>query len=314
MGPPQRTAHRAPRCRKAAKAALMSGSLPCLRNDELLPDRLRRCLHLPVLRLCVWKGRLHQRGNRRPLGHELTQQIKSLLPQSGAEKDHPGDVAARRLSNGASDVLHKADHRHRGLLRSRRERPCRSRAAEQREDVIATLEDCCCDHPELRASRAAWMQPNSSSLANGLPTAPHAHGAVANPGVRIGRNEYRGNAMAGRNQPAVQLQTLVLGIWTSRIKHAVPCTWSDRRNSSAGFERANRISKGLHHAAHGGSDRCIVVHDGNDGFAGHRILRCECMVGLGCREIQCWYRHCRWQRDRGHYGSNMNTYRFVLGS
>jgi hypothetical protein len=77
------------------------------------------------------------------------------------------------------------------------------------------------------------MQPNSSSLANGLPTAPHAHGAVANPGVRIGRNEYRGNAMAGRNQPAVQLQTLVLGIWTSRIKHAVPCTWSDRRNSSA---------------------------------------------------------------------------------
>jgi hypothetical protein len=53
--------------------------------------------------------------------------------------------------------------------------------------------------------------------------------AVANPGVRIGRNEYRGNAMAGRNQPAVQLQTLVLRIWTSRIKHAVPCTWSDRR-------------------------------------------------------------------------------------
>jgi hypothetical protein len=35
------------------------------------------------------------------------------------------------------------------------------------------------------------------------------------------------------------------------------------------------------------------------------------MVGLGCREIQCWHRHCRWQRDRGHYRSNMNTYRFV---
>lgn len=70
------------------KSGLNVAVVACLRNDELLPHRLRRSLHLPVLRLRVWKGRAHQRGNRRSLGHELTQQIKSLRPQSGAEKDH----------------------------------------------------------------------------------------------------------------------------------------------------------------------------------------------------------------------------------
>ena len=51
-----------------------------IENDELLPDRLRRGLHVSSLRLGIGSVRVHQHGNCRRLGHELAQQLQSLRP------------------------------------------------------------------------------------------------------------------------------------------------------------------------------------------------------------------------------------------
>jgi hypothetical protein len=51
-----------------------------IKNDELLSDRLCRCLQVPSFCLglsCVW---MDEYGDRCRLGHEVAQQLQSLLP------------------------------------------------------------------------------------------------------------------------------------------------------------------------------------------------------------------------------------------
>ena len=71
-----------------------------IENDELLPDRLRRGLHVSSLRLGFRSVRVHQHGNCCRLGHELAQQLQSLRPQHAGEKAHARDVAARPVEAG----------------------------------------------------------------------------------------------------------------------------------------------------------------------------------------------------------------------
>ena len=89
-----------------------------IENEELLPDRLRRGLHVASLRRGRRSVRVHERGNRRRLGHELPQQLQSLRPQHAAEKAHAGDVAARPVEAGDQALLDRVaaapeDDRHR---------------------------------------------------------------------------------------------------------------------------------------------------------------------------------------------------------
>jgi hypothetical protein len=63
-------------------------SLVNIDNNELLPDHLRRSLHVFLPRLCdrtVWA---REQGNRCHPGHELMQQIQPLSTQH-AEAQHP---------------------------------------------------------------------------------------------------------------------------------------------------------------------------------------------------------------------------------
>ena len=68
-----------------------------IENDELLPDRLRRGLHVSSLRLGFRTVRVHQHGNCRRLGHELAQQLQSLRPQHAGEKTTPVTLPPGRL-------------------------------------------------------------------------------------------------------------------------------------------------------------------------------------------------------------------------
>ena len=51
-----------------------------IENVELLPDRLSGRLHLASLPLGVRKVRVHEHGDCRRLGHQLTQQLQPLRP------------------------------------------------------------------------------------------------------------------------------------------------------------------------------------------------------------------------------------------
>ena len=89
-----------------------------IENDELLPDRLRRGLHVVSLRLGRRGVRVHEHANCCRLGHELAQQLQSLRPQHAAEKAHARDVAARPVEAGDEAVPDRVaaareDDRHR---------------------------------------------------------------------------------------------------------------------------------------------------------------------------------------------------------
>src|SRR6516225_12354957 len=73
-------------------------------DDELLPDRLRRALHLSALRLGVGGVRIDKHRNRSRGGHDLAQQLKSFRSQYAGEKDYAGDVAARPAEAGDEAV------------------------------------------------------------------------------------------------------------------------------------------------------------------------------------------------------------------
>src|SRR6516162_3762508 len=83
-------------------------------DDELLPDRLRRALHLSALRLGVGGVGIDKHRNRCRGGHELAQQLKSLRSQYAGEKDYAGDVAARPAEAGDEAVPDRvaAGHEH----------------------------------------------------------------------------------------------------------------------------------------------------------------------------------------------------------
>src|SRR5262249_57777405 len=61
-------------------------------DDELLPDRLRRALHLSALRLGIGGVRINKRRNRCRGGHELAQQLKSLPSPYAREKAYARDL------------------------------------------------------------------------------------------------------------------------------------------------------------------------------------------------------------------------------
>src|SRR5262249_53161410 len=123
-------------CEERASAALDERREGCLdvalalniESNELLPDRLRRRLHVSSLHLGIWSVRTYQNGNRGRSRHELAKQLQSLRSQHGAEKAHPGDVAARPVEARDEAVPHRIgsrreDDRHRGgcgLSRKRR--------------------------------------------------------------------------------------------------------------------------------------------------------------------------------------------------
>ena len=51
-----------------------------IENDELLPERLRRGLHVSSLRHGFSGVRVHEHGNCCRFGHDLAQQLQSLCP------------------------------------------------------------------------------------------------------------------------------------------------------------------------------------------------------------------------------------------
>src|SRR5262245_34754398 len=73
-------------------------------DDELLPDRLRRALHLSALRLGIGGVRIDKHRNRCRGGHDLAQQLKSFRSQYAGEKDYAGGVAARPAEAGDEAV------------------------------------------------------------------------------------------------------------------------------------------------------------------------------------------------------------------
>ena len=112
------------RCKGCLDVAVVAD----IENDELLPDRLRRGLHVSSLRLGFRSVRVHEHGNCRRPGHDLAQQLQSLRPQHAGKKDHAGDVAARPVEAGDEAVPDRVapgheDDRYRrgcGLGRGRR--------------------------------------------------------------------------------------------------------------------------------------------------------------------------------------------------
>src|SRR5262249_28712394 len=78
---------------KRCKCGLEVAVAADLENDELLPDRLRRGLHVSSLPLGI-RTWVHEHGNGCRLGHELTQQLQSLRLQHAGEKAYARDVAA----------------------------------------------------------------------------------------------------------------------------------------------------------------------------------------------------------------------------
>ena len=88
-------------CKGGLDVAVAAG----IENDELLPDRLRRGLHVSSLRLGSRSVRVDEHGNRCRLGHQLAQQLQPLRPQLAAEKADARDVAARPVEAGDKAVL-----------------------------------------------------------------------------------------------------------------------------------------------------------------------------------------------------------------
>src|SRR4051812_92025 len=68
-----------------------------INNDELVPDRLRRVLHVFSLGLAFRAIRVYQHANGRRFWHDLAQQIQSLSPKRVRNKYYACEVAARSI-------------------------------------------------------------------------------------------------------------------------------------------------------------------------------------------------------------------------
>ena len=152
----------------------MSRSLLTSRMMSCCPIALRRGLHVSSLRLGIGTVRVHEHGNCCRLGHELAQQLQSLRPQHGVEKDHARDVAARPVEAGDEAVLDRVapgreDDRYRrgcGLGRERRiavpddhgHRPANQFSHQSRQSIRAIFRRAKFDRDVLALDEAGFLQ------------------------------------------------------------------------------------------------------------------------------------------------------------
>ena len=116
-----------PTCDGGCKGGLDLAFARGIEHDEWPTHRPRGGLHVRSL-LDVGIIRVHQHRDGRRLGHQLAQQLESVRPHGGAEKDDARDIAARPVEagdeaqrDGVAPV--RKDDRHRrgcGLGRERR--------------------------------------------------------------------------------------------------------------------------------------------------------------------------------------------------